>query len=137
VPYLLNNKVVDLEDLSSIAKQSRYYYLTMGYTHQVSKNFKIVPSTLIRIQETAPLSLDANLIFVIQDMVGIGGSYRLGDSVVGLFELQLNENFHVGYAYDFTLSDIRLYSNGSHELMINYRIKIPKLHQGVECPSYW
>jgi type IX secretion system PorP/SprF family membrane protein len=137
VPYLINNKVVDLEDLSSIAKQSRYYYLTMGYTHQVSKNFKIVPSTLIRIQETAPLSLDANLIFVIQDMVGIGGSYRLGDSVVGLFELQLNENFHVGYAYDFTLSDIRLYSNGSHEIMINYRIKIPRLHQGVECPSYW
>jgi type IX secretion system PorP/SprF family membrane protein len=137
VPYILNNKVVDLEDLSSIAKQARYYYLALGYTHQVSKNFKIVPSTLIRVQETAPLSFDANLIFVIHEMVGLGGSYRLGDSVVGLFELQLNENFHVGYAYDFTMSDIRLYSNGSHEIMINYRIKLPKIHQGVECPSYW
>jgi type IX secretion system PorP/SprF family membrane protein len=137
IPYMLNNKVVDLEDLSSIAKQARYYYVTLGYTHKVSKNFKIVPSTLIRIQETAPLSFDANLIVVLHETVGLGGSYRLGDSMVGMFELQLNENFHVGYAYDFTTSDIRLYSNGTHEIMINYRIKIPKFHKGVECPSYW
>jgi type IX secretion system PorP/SprF family membrane protein len=137
IPYMLNNKVVDLEDLSSIAKQARYYYVTLGYTHKVSKNFKIVPSTLIRIQETAPLSFDANLIVVLHETVGLGGSYRLGDSMVGMFELQLNENFHVGYAYDFTTSIIRLYSNGTHEIMINYRIKIPKFHKGVECPSYW
>ena len=128
---------MDLEDLTSIAKQSRYYYLTMGYTHKVSKNLKIVPSTLIRVQETAPLSFDANLIVVIHETVGLGGSYRLGDSMVGMFELQLNENFHVGYAYDFTTSDIRLYSNGTHEIMINYRIKVSKWHKGVECPSYW
>ncbi len=137
VPYILNNKVIDSEDLSSIAKQSRYYYLMAGYTHKVSKNLKVVPSTLIRIQETAPLSFDANLVFVIHEMVGLGGSYRLGDSMVGMFELQLNDNFHVGYAYDFTTSDIRLYSNGTHEIMINYRIKIPSLHKGIECPSYW
>jgi len=137
IPYIMNNKVMDLEDLTSIAKQSRYYYLTMGYTHKVSPNLKIVPSTLIRVQETAPLSFDANLIVVIHETVGLGGSYRLGDSMVGMFELQLNENFHVGYAYDFTTSDIRLYSNGTHEIMINYRIKVSKWHKGIECPSYW
>jgi type IX secretion system PorP/SprF family membrane protein len=137
VPYILNNKVVDLEEVESISKQSRYYYISAGYTHKVSKNLKVIPSTLIRIQETAPISFDANVVFVIHDMVGLGGSYRLGDSMVGMFELQLNENFHVGYAYDFTTSDIRLYSNGTHEIMINYRIKIPSIHKGVECPSYW
>jgi hypothetical protein len=67
----------------------------------------------------------------------MGGSYRFGDSVVGMFELQLNENFHVGYAYDFTMSDIRQYSSGSHEIMINYRVKIARVHRGMECPSYW
>ena len=137
IPYILNNKVVDQRELSSIARQSRYYYLTGGYTHRVSESFKLVPSALIRIQETAPLSFDANLVAVLHDVVGLGASYRLDDSFVGLFELQINENFHVGYAYDFTISDIRLYSNGTHELMINYRIKINKLHKGIECPSYW
>jgi type IX secretion system PorP/SprF family membrane protein len=137
IPYILNNKVVDVTDLESIAKQSRYYYLTAGYSYQVGKNFKVIPSTLIRLQETAPLSFDANLVTVLYDVVGLGVSYRLDDSVVGMFELQINENFHVGYAYDFTTSDLRLYSNGTHEIMINYRVKIQRWHKGIECPSYW
>jgi hypothetical protein len=74
---------------------------------------------------------------VLYDVVGLVVSYRLNDSGVGLFELQINENFHVGYAYDFTTSDIRLYSNGSHEIMVNYRVRIGKLHKGLECPTYW
>jgi hypothetical protein len=57
--------------------------------------------------------------------------------VVGMFELQINENFHVGYAYDFTTSAIRQYSNGTHEIMVNYRIRIAKIHKGLECPTYW
>lgn len=137
VPYILNNKVVDVADLESIAKQSRYYYLTGGYVFQPSKNLKFIPSTLIRIQETAPLSFDLNLVTVLYDVVGLGASYRLDDSIVGMFELQINENFHVGYAYDFTTSDLRQYSNGTHEIMINYRIKIQRWHKGIECPSYW
>lgn len=103
----------------------------------VSPKVKLIPSTLIRVQERAPLSFDANLVTVLYDVVGLGVSYRLNDSVVGLFELQINENFHVGYAYDFTTSDIRLYSNGSHEIMVNYRVRIGKLHKGLECPTYW
>lgn len=137
VPYGLNNKVVDLKDIESVARQSRYYYLSGGYSRQVSPILKLIPSTLIRFQEQAPLSFDLNLLMVLYDVVGFGVSYRLNDSVVGLFELQINENFHVGYAYDFTTSDLAKFSNGTHEIMINYRIKIPKLHRGLECPTYW
>lgn len=137
VPYGLNNKVVNLEDIESVAQQNRYYYLSGGYSHEVSPTVKLIPSTLIRFQEEAPLSFDLNLLTVLYDVVGFGVSYRLNDSVVGLFELQINENFHVGYAYDFTTSDMAKYSNGTHEIMINYRIKIPKIHRGLECPTYW
>lgn len=137
VPYGLNNKVVDLKDIESIAQQNRYYYLSGGYSHAVSPVVKLVPSVLVRFQEQAPLGFDLNLVTVLYDVVGVGASYRLGDAFVGLFELQINDNFHVGYAYDFTTSDIAKFSNGSHEIMINYRIKIPKLHKGLECPTYW
>jgi type IX secretion system PorP/SprF family membrane protein len=142
-PYLLNNRTIDVVDtefdslLSRGAKQQRYYYLMGGISRKLSDNIKWLPSALVRIQENAPLSFDINSTFVFFDVVGLGVSYRLNDAVIGLFELQINENFHVGYAYDITLSDMRLYSNGSHEIMINYRIKIPKLHQGLPCPSYW
>jgi type IX secretion system PorP/SprF family membrane protein len=137
VPYMLNNQIVNSESIESVAQQYRYYYLMGGFTHEVSPKVKLIPSTLIRFQERAPLSFDANLLTVLYDVVGLGVSYRLNDSVVGLFELQINDNFHVGYAYDFTTSDIRLYSNGSHEIMVNYRVRIGKLHKGLECPTYW
>lgn len=143
VPYILNNKIIDVMDVeldttfSTAGKQQRYYYLMGGFTKALSKDVKWMPSTLIRIQHNAPLSFDINNMFIFYDVVGLGASYRLSDAVIGLFELQINENFHVGYAYDITLSDIRLYSNGSHEIMINYRIKLPKIHQGLPCPSYW
>jgi type IX secretion system PorP/SprF family membrane protein len=143
VPYLINNKTIDVIDaefdslLSAAGKQQRYYYLMGGISKKLSDAVKWMPSVLVRIQENAPLSFDINSMFVLYDVVGLGASYRLNDAVIGLFELQINENFHVGYAYDITMSDIRLYSNGSHEIMINYRIKIPRIHQGLPCPSYW
>jgi type IX secretion system PorP/SprF family membrane protein len=138
VPQILNNEILTAETaFSSLASQYRYYYLMGGSTFEVAPKVKIIPSTLIRIQEKAPVSFDINTMIVLSDVVGLGASYRLNDSVIGLFELQLNENFHVGYAYDVTTSDIRLYSNGTHEIMINYRIKIAKIHTGLECPSYW
>jgi type IX secretion system PorP/SprF family membrane protein len=151
VPYGLNNVVVDLEDpdLESTAQQKRYYYLTGGYTFTVSPLVKVIPSGLFRFQEQAPVSFDLNTIMVLYDVVGLGVSVRNGggwsearkgfkiDAVVGMFELQINENFHVGYAYDFTASDIARFSSGTHEVMLNYRIKIAKIHKGLECPAYW
>jgi type IX secretion system PorP/SprF family membrane protein len=138
VPYFLNSEILTVQTaFESSARRYRYYYLTGGFTKKLSNTVKIIPSALIRIQDKAPLTMDATLITVLYDVVGLGLSYRWTDSFIGLFELQLNENFHVGYAYDFTSSDIRTYSNGTHEIMLNYRFKITKFHQGLECPSYW
>jgi type IX secretion system PorP/SprF family membrane protein len=138
VPYFLNSEILSVQTaFESSARRYRYYYLTGGFTKKLSNSVKILPSALIRIQDKAPFTLDATLMTVLYDVVGLGVSYRWTDSFIGLFELQLNENFHVGYAYDFTSSDIRTYSNGTHEIMINYRFKISKFHQGLECPSYW
>jgi type IX secretion system PorP/SprF family membrane protein len=145
VPYIVHNKILGLtsaasdsvNNISALGRQQRYYYLMGGFSKDLSPIVKWQPSALIRVQQNAPLSFDLNSMFVFYNAVGLGLSYRLNDSVIGLFELQLNENFHVGYAYDMTLSDIRQYSNGSHEIMINYRVKISKIHRGLECPSYW
>lgn len=137
VPYMLNNKLVSLNNVSSLARQKRYYCLFAGYNAKLTENITLVPSTLIRIQEQAPVSFDLNALVVLYQTVGLGVSYRLNDAVVGLFELQINNNFHVGYAYDFTTSKLNQFSNGSHELMVNYRIRLPKIHKGLECPAYW
>lgn len=136
VPYIINNKVVDIST-NTEASQRRYYYVQAGTSRDLSANITFIPSALLRIQESAPMSFDINATFVFYKTVGLGASYRLNEGLVGLFELQITDSFHVGYAYDFTTSDLNRVSLGSHEIMVNYRLRIPKIHKGLECPAYW
>jgi type IX secretion system PorP/SprF family membrane protein len=141
VPYLLENDIIqDVEsgtlNVESV-KNTRNYFVTGGMTFPVDPNFKVLGSTLLRFQDGAPLSFDVNAIGVIKESVGLGVGYRLNEGMIYIFELKINENFHVGYAYDLTTSALGRVSNGSHELMVNYRIKISRWHNGLECPSYY
>jgi hypothetical protein len=50
--------------------------------------------------------------------------------------LEVTPNLKVGYSYDMTLTDIKSYSSGTHEIMINYclRVKPPvdrQFHKNV------
>jgi len=139
VPYIRTPYLTRINDggVGEVYRQRRYYYLMGGITLPITDHIQWFPSALMRFQDRAPYSMDINSTFVFSKSVGLGASYRMGEGFVGLFELQLNENFHVGYAYDFTGSDLSRFSAGSHEIMVNYRIKIARIHKGLECPSYW
>ena len=142
VPHLLEKDIVqnasdDADILGERVKNSRNYFISLGRTFPLHPDVKVIGSTLVRLQEGAPLSFDVNANLVLKESVGLGTSYRLDNGLVFLFELKINDNFHVGYAYDLTTSDIGRVSNGSHEIMLNYRIKIRRWHKGIECPSYF
>lgn len=137
VPYILNSSIVAVEGVVSEARRYRYYYLYGGTTMDVNNNVKFKPSALIRFQEGAPLSFDLNGTFVMYETVGVGVSYRWDDSLISMFEIKLHESLHLGYAYEYTLSEINQFSNGTHEVMINWRYKIPMVHKGIECPAYF
>lgn len=137
VPYLLENKIVNVEGILSEARQSRNYYIHGGITLHPNQNLMIKPSALIRMQEGAPVGWDINSMFVYKEIVGLGGSYRSGDAIIFIFEVKLLPDLHFGYAYDYTISELNRHSNGSHEVMLNYRIRIKKIHGGIPCPTYF
>lgn len=136
VPYLLATKAIDVDGILTNSKRNRYYYL-YGGTKLKAENFQFHPSALIRMQEGAPITFDLTAAVVLYDVVRVGASFRLNDSLISFFELELFENLHLGYAYASTLSEIRLYSNGSHELMLNYRLRLERVHGGLKCPTYY
>lgn len=136
VPYILATKTIDVDGIFADSKRNRYYYL-YGGTKFKAENFQFHPSALIRIQEGAPITFDLTAAVVLYDVVRIGGSFRLNDSFISFFELELFENLHLGYAYESTLSEIRLYSNGSHEIILNYRLRLERVHGKLKCPAYY
>ncbi len=49
-------------------------------------------------------------------------SWRYNDAVSGMLGLHVARNFNIAYAYDYVLSPLGKFTNGSHELMIAYQI---------------
>jgi type IX secretion system PorP/SprF family membrane protein len=96
----------------------RHYLLTGGYVFDLRYNFKLKPSVLLKYVENTPLQADFNLSIVYKDMFWVGSSIRTGDACVFLLEYQATNRFRIGYAYDLSVSKIRNYSNGSHEIML-------------------
>ena len=104
-------------------KLARHYYLTAGYDLELNPDFTLKPSLFVKSDATSTqMDFNANLLW--QNKFWLGASYRLQDAIVILAGLELTPNLKVGYAYDLTTSDIKTYSSGTHEVMINYCFKV-------------
>ncbi len=138
VPYILENSLynIDVEGTVSEARESRYYYGTGGLIFDLSQNIKLSPSVLLRYQEQSRLGWDLNGTIIFDGVAYAGVSYRSGDALVFLTQLILNENFRIGYAYDTTVNALNESSRGTHEILLNYRIKL-NLGKDPQCPVYF
>jgi hypothetical protein len=73
--------------------------------------------------DAASTQLDVNALLVINKKYWGGLSYRLQDAAVIMIGLEIIPNLKFGYAYDLTLSSIKSYSSGTHEVMLGYCFK--------------
>ncbi|WP_462249993.1 PorP/SprF family type IX secretion system membrane protein [Ekhidna sp.] len=139
VPYILENSLfqVQADGTTSDAKESRYYYATGGVIFDINQNIKFSPSALLRFQEQNPLGWDLNATIIFDGIAYAGVSYRSGDAIVFLTQLILNENFRLGYAYDATVNALNNHSRGTHEIMLNYRVKLRNYKKDPQCPVYF
>ena len=148
VPYILENRVYDELDLSDSelpavdksflnSRESRYYYVTTGGILHLSDKIKLNPSVLIRVQEEQKIGWDVNVNVIFDEIAYVGTNVRRGGDITFLGQLILNENFRVGYAYDAITNDLNDYSAGSHEIMVNYRIKLRNYKKDPGCPVYF
>lgn len=120
-------------DVNQATFLQRHYYMYGGYIFKLDDKFKMKPSALIKYLPSAPVEADVNLHLMYKDQIWLGAGYRTRDGLVFTIEYQTNTRFRVGYAYDAPLTRMRLYSAGSHEIMIGYdfgkeivKIKTPR-----------
>lgn len=112
---------------------TQHVYVNAGHVFTLNESFDIKPSTMIRYTEAAPVEADVNCNVLYRERIWFGLGYRTGDAVVGMLEYQINPMLRIGYAYDMTTSQLRNYTNGSHEVMLGLdfgkepiRIKTPR-----------
>lgn len=133
LPNLLNTQI----STASQVKVNKYdhLFLMAGYVYNINNDFKLKPSALLKVVSGAPMQLDANVNLWMYDVIALGVSYRTGDAAVAMIELQAAPNFKVGYAYDQSITALRYFHSGSHEIMLRYEFGYTK--DKIITPRYF
>lgn len=138
-PRILNidrNKI-KINNINYAVVDRLVYYLTGGYVFDMSKSVKFKPSFLLKATNGAPLSYDITANFLFNEKFWLGSSYRINEftsSIGALVDFQLNRQFRIGYSYEYPLSEINRFSNGTHEVLLMYELRNSKR---VKSPRYF
>ena len=96
-----------------------HYFLTGGIRLYPGVDWIIEPSIMLKSSDMVFKSFQVDLTGRVyyKDDYWLGLSYRTGDAIVMLAGLKV-DRFYIGYAFDFTMSEIRSYTYGTHELTV-------------------
>jgi type IX secretion system PorP/SprF family membrane protein len=121
VPQLINKNIDLKTDKILQQKQVRHYYIFGGYDFQISSEFMLKPSLLVKLIESGVYQVDINALMEYQETFLFGLSFRTSDALI--FQLGFSrDGLLVGYSYDLTVSSLRSSSFGSHEIYVRYTI---------------
>jgi type IX secretion system PorP/SprF family membrane protein len=137
VPKLIQTELSgDQSSYGSISDLKQHFFLMGGYVFDLNKDLKFKPSLITKVVNGAPPSTDLTGQFLIKDTYWLGATYRIGDAVAFIGNIRLNKQLMVGYSYDFTVSALNNYNNGSHEIIVSYDFD-GFLKNKVKSPRYF
>jgi type IX secretion system PorP/SprF family membrane protein len=100
-----------------------HVFFTAGYRFLLGEDVNAVPSVMVKYISGAfknDYQAEVNLKLQYRDLMWVGGSYRQFDGYAAMAGLNISNTFNVGYAYDFTKTEINTYSRGTHELIVGF-----------------
>ncbi|MEX0360333.1 MAG: type IX secretion system membrane protein PorP/SprF [Allomuricauda sp.] len=117
----LNSKIYNDDEQTVTDRKSQYYFMG-GYVMDVSNSIKFKPAVLTKHVAGAPFTLEILANFLLQEKGSLGVAYRYDDAISALAGFYLAKKFFIGYAYDYTVTGLDNYNNGSHEIILKYAV---------------
>lgn len=139
VPKIINNDFEENLGNFTVNSELRHYFLMAGLVFDLGENLKFKPTMLTKASFTSetgtPIQLDLTANFLIKERVWLGAMYRTGDSFGFIAQWIIDKKLRIGYAYDYTTTNLRNYEHGSHEIMVSYELKF--LKERFTSPRYF
>ncbi|WP_321286555.1 type IX secretion system membrane protein PorP/SprF [uncultured Sunxiuqinia sp.] len=136
VPKLIQNKINKYNFSSEyLSKEQIHLFFLTGYVFDINRILKFKPYFLTKYVQNAPVSFDVTTQFLFYDRLWLGAMYRVGDAFGGMLQLQITNQLRVGYSYDVTTTDIGVYNNGTHEILVRYDFNFGR--GKVRSPRYF
>ena len=121
IPKLLQNSLSNNTN-TLINKEERHYFFSGGLVADISENVRFKPSFTFRMVNGAPLSSEFSSAILLHDRLWLGGMYRFAEALGAMVKFDITNQLNIGYAYDYTLSRLGNYNQGTHEVYISYDI---------------
>jgi len=139
IPKVVNSTFDTNTENFSVSGELRHYFLITGAVFDLGENVKFKPTALAKASFSSeygsPLQFDLTGNFLIKEKLWLGAMYRSGDSFGFIAQFLFANQLRVGYAIDFSTTNLRNYNNGTHEVMISYELKFKK--EKVVSPRYF
>jgi type IX secretion system PorP/SprF family membrane protein len=125
VPNMLKATHLDF-DGRTYGNESSHYFFTGGYVFDINQNVKFKPFFMAKSSFEAPASWDVSTNFMFYDKFEIGATYRLDDSFGAMVNYAITKNLKIGYAYDHIVSDLKVTTPSSHEVILLFDVNFSK-----------
>ena len=126
LPGIIENNYQSNVNNYSSRSELRHVFFAGGMMFDLSENVKFKPTFMTKMVTGSPFEYDLSANFLLAEKFWVGGMYRSGDSFGAIAQWIINKKLRLGYAYDFTTSDLRNYQNGVHEIMISFEFVYAK-----------
>ncbi len=116
---LLRGSIIFADTSASKRAELGHFFLTGGVKFPLNSDFVLEPSAFIKSSDMMFKSIQMDLTTRVfyKDDYWAGLSWRTNDAIIMLMGLKY-DRFYFAYAFDFTLTDIRTQSMGTHELTL-------------------
>jgi len=126
LPKIIDNNYQSNSTNFTTKSEIRQLYFAGGIVFPISENVQFKPTFMTKSVTGTPFQYDLSANFLLAEKFWIGGMYRSGDSFGVIAQWILNRNLRLGYAYDFTTTDLQNFHNGVHEVMVSYEFTYSK-----------
>ncbi|MBP7508768.1 MAG: type IX secretion system membrane protein PorP/SprF [Prolixibacteraceae bacterium] len=136
IPKLISNKIRN-DDIETgvVTKEQIHAFFMGGYVFDITRIIKFKPYFMVRFTPNAPMSADITAQGVFYDRLWLGVTYRIGNSIGLMAQIQATKQLKVGYAYDLTTNDLGPYNTGTHEIFLNFDFSFGRGR--VRSPRYF
>jgi type IX secretion system PorP/SprF family membrane protein len=124
-PNLLKSKQIEEKSgLNAYGSEEIHTYLTAGYVFQFNDLWKFKPASMAKFVKGAPVAVDITANVLYNEKFEFGVAYRINDAFSALANINVTPSLRVGYAYDYTLSNLGQFNSGTHEIMLLFDLDL-------------
>jgi type IX secretion system PorP/SprF family membrane protein len=114
-----------------------HVFLHTGYRFLLNDDINAIPSLMVKYihgSSKNDVQPEVNLKLQYRDLLWAGGSFRYEDGYAAMVGFHVANLFNMGYAYDFTTTNLNTVSKGTHEIVIGFLIGNK---YSEKCPRCW